>query len=57
VKVIEVVGNGLIEGWQFGVYQQVVMTCIVPFEASGCNPHVTQAETDGHFRRNRRAIL
>jgi hypothetical protein len=57
VEVIEVVGDWLIKRWQLGVDQQVVMTRVNPIQASGCDPHVTQAETDGHFRRNCRAIL
>jgi len=55
VKVIEIVGNGLIERRQLRVDEQVVMTRIVMLQAGGRNSHAAQAEADGHLGRQLRA--
>jgi hypothetical protein len=57
VQVIEVVGDGLVERWQLGVDQQVMMTRIGALQAGRRDPHLVQAESDGDFCRNSGAIL
>jgi hypothetical protein len=49
VQMIEVVRNGLIERWQLGVDQQVVMTGIRAIGAGRCDPHLAQAKADSHL--------
>jgi len=57
VQMIEVVGNGLIERWQLGVDQQVVMSRIGAIRAGWCDPHLSQAKTNSHLWRNGLAVL
>jgi len=57
VEVIEIVGDGLVEGRQLSIDQQMVMTGIRTIQPGGCNPHLLQTETDSHFRWNGRAII
>jgi hypothetical protein len=52
VEVIEIVWNRLIEGWQLGINQQVVMTRIDAIWASGRDPHLMQTEADVYLCRN-----
>ena len=57
VQMTEVVGNGLIERWQLGVDQQVVMTGICAIGAGWCDPHLAQTKANGHLWRNGLAVL
>ena len=42
VEVIEIVGDGLVEGRQLSIDQQMVMTGIRTIQSGGCNPHLLQ---------------
>src|SRR5688572_12482969 len=57
MQMIEVIWNRLVEGWQLGIDQQMMMARILPIRAGGRNSHVAQTERELEFRRNRRSVL
>ena len=57
MKVVEVVGYRLVERWQLGIDQEMMMAGIFPIGARRREAHVLQSEIHGEFRRQHRSIL
>jgi hypothetical protein len=44
MKMVEIAGNGLIERWEIGVDEEVMVPRIGMIGAGGCNPNVGKPE-------------
>ena len=57
VQMIEVVRYGVVQRWQLGIDQKMVVTGIGLFDARGRHAHVDQTEANGRLLRNDRSVL
>jgi len=57
MQVIGIVWDGLVEGRNFGVDEQMMMAGVRPVDASGCDAHIFQSEVDCGVLRHCVAIM
>src|SRR5204862_6992469 len=57
VKMMGIIGYGLIERWKLGIHEEVVMTRILTLLAGRCDAHAAQPEPNRQLCRDGAAVL